>query len=136
MINTRTKEQFIELRAQNKSYLSISKELNVSRPTLKLWAKDFEEEINSLRAVELEALQEKYMVGKRHRITLMGEHLQAVQDELKHRGYNFKGEPTSRLIELSAKLMKELKDEETAVTFSDEEDFGIRAIKSVSTWSG
>lgn len=48
------KQKFVELRAEGRPYSEISKELNVSKPTLTEWAKNMETEIANLKAVHLE----------------------------------------------------------------------------------
>jgi len=77
-----TKERFILLRAQGKSFKKIAEQLKVSKQTLINWSKEFETEILNLKAIELEALQEKYYQSREKRIELFGERLRAIRDEL------------------------------------------------------
>jgi transposase len=53
MENQKTKEQFIQLRAQGVSYSNISKKIGKSKQTLIDWGKELEEEIRNLKAIEL-----------------------------------------------------------------------------------
>ena len=62
------KEEFVQLRAKGWSYTRISKRLKVSKSTLSSWRAELEEEIASLRAMELEALQERYWMAKEGKI--------------------------------------------------------------------
>jgi hypothetical protein len=107
--------KFIELRAENVSYVKIAKELGVSKTTLIDWAKDCQLEIENRRAVTHEALNEKYRVGQQHRLQLWSEQLEAVRTELKERG--LKDIPTVKLIELLDTLTEKLKGEAYQVQF-------------------
>ena len=59
MHSTDTKSQFIELRAKGWSLTRIASRINVSPRTLVEWNRQSQAEIRLLRAVELEALQER-----------------------------------------------------------------------------
>ena len=50
-----TRMQFIELRAQGKSYKQICSSLNIAKSTAVDWGRELEHEIARLKAVELEA---------------------------------------------------------------------------------
>ena len=82
----KTKQQFIELRANNESYEKIAKKLKVSKTTFIAWAKDSELDIENLRAITFEALQEQYKVGQQHRLQMWSEQLEMMRTELKTRG--------------------------------------------------
>jgi transposase len=79
------KSQFIELRAKGWSYRKIANRLKVSKSTLSNWRAELEEEIASLRAMELEALYERYCLAKEGSIKLLGNQLKAIKKELKSR---------------------------------------------------
>ena len=64
MKDTQTKERFIELRAQGWSHDRIARELKVTKPTLIRWARELHSEISNLRALELDALQDKFALTK------------------------------------------------------------------------
>jgi hypothetical protein len=102
-------QDFIELRANNESYAGIAKKLGVSKTTLMNWAKDCELEIDNRRAITLEALNEQYKVGQKHRLEMWSEQLEAVRAELKERG--LKDVPTVKLIEMLDTLSEKLKAE-------------------------
>lgn len=103
------KSQFIELRAKGWSYLRISKKLKVSKATLSNWSQELEAEIASLKAMELEALYERYYLAKEGRIKLLGEQLLAIQEELKAR--DLKDVSTDKLLEIQLKVFQALKEE-------------------------
>jgi len=55
-----TKQRFIELRAQGMSYDRIAKEINVSKPTLISWTKEFGDQINEAVYINYESILENY----------------------------------------------------------------------------
>ena len=103
------KSQFIELRAKGWSYLKIARKLKVSKNTLASWGAELEGEIASVRAVEMEALHEKYFMTKEARIQLLGEQLKEIKAELKRRGLETVS--TDKLLELELKLYQALQAE-------------------------
>ena len=105
------KSQFIELRAKGWSYVKIARKLKVSKNTLANWGAELEGEIASLKAMELEALYEKYYMTKEARIELLGEQLKAVKEELSKRGLG--DVSTDKLMEMQLKLHQALQEEYT-----------------------
>jgi len=65
MKDEETIARFIHLRAQGLSFARIATELNVSKPTLINWGRQFQFEIQNLRSVETEALAEKRFTSER-----------------------------------------------------------------------
>ena len=59
--------RFIHLRADGWTFARIATELNVSKPTLVDWGRQFQFEIQNLRSVEIEALAEKCFTGRQKR---------------------------------------------------------------------
>jgi len=121
MKDQETRGRFIELRAQGLSFDKISKELQVSKQTLIDWSKNLQEEIRNLKAIELEALQEKYFLTQAKRLELFGERLKAIKEELDKRDLN--DVPTDKLIELFLKFHRVLKDEFAPLEL-ERKDFG------------
>ncbi len=103
------KSHFIELRAKGWSYSRISKKLKISRSTLANWTAELEGEIASLKAMELEALYERYYLAREGSIKLLGEQLKAIQAELKTRKLD--NVSTDKLIDLELKVFQALKEE-------------------------
>jgi len=103
------KSQFIELRAKGWSYLKIARKLKVSKNTLASWGAELDGDIASLRAVEMEALHEKYFMTKEARIQLLGEQLKEIKAELKRRG--LEAVSTEKLLEMELKLYQALQAE-------------------------
>jgi hypothetical protein len=109
METSATKEKFIELRAQGLSFDKIAGELHKSKQTLIDWSKELEEEIANLKAVELEALYEKYFLLKQNRLQTFGEILKRLRAELETR--ELANVPTDKLLDLVGKYGTLLKDE-------------------------
>ena len=103
------KSDFIELRAKGWSYLKISRRLKLSKNTLAKWGAELEGEIASLKAMEMEALHEKYFMTKEARIQLLGEQLKEVRAELKKRGLETVS--TDKLLDMELKLYQALQAE-------------------------
>ena len=103
------KSQFIELRAKGWSYLKIARKLKVSKNTLASWGTELDGDIASLRAVEMEALHEKYFMTKEARIQLLGEQLKEIKAELKRRG--LEAVSTEKLLEMELKYYQALQAE-------------------------
>lgn len=118
---------FIELRAKGLSFDKIAKKLNVSKPTLIKLSKEFEHEISNLKTIELESLYEKYYMKKENRITLFGEILKKINDELQTR--DLSKIPTEKLFDLMIKYSKYLKDEKNEMIFRE-----VREVKGLELY--
>lgn len=123
MKDQETKNRFIELRARGWSFDKIAKELKVAKQTLIDWSQKFQEEITNLKAIELEALQEKFFLTKEKRIELFGEKLKAIAEELDKR--DLKDIPTDRLIELLLRYHRILKEEFTPLELTKKVEKGV-----------
>src|ERR1041385_1370356 len=85
MHDVQVQQRFVHLRSQGCSFARIASELNVTKPTLINWSRKFQFEIQNLRAIELEALQEQLVATREIRARALGEQLAKVQQELKKR---------------------------------------------------
>lgn len=94
--------RFVELRAKGLPLRAIAKELKVSTGTLCDWGAKLEEEIASLKAIELESLYEEFFLLKESRIKSLGGQLKAIQDELSAR--DLSDVPTEKLLDLSLRF--------------------------------
>ena len=103
------KSQFVELRAKGWSYLKIARKLKVSKNTLASWGAELDGDIASLKAIEMEALHEKYFMTKEARIHLLGEQLKEIKAELKRRG--LEDVSTEKLLEMELKWYQALQAE-------------------------
>ncbi|MGZ4926491.1 MAG: hypothetical protein ACXV4B_08585 [Halobacteriota archaeon] len=111
--------QFIVLRAQGKSLTSCAHVLEVSRQTLANWERDHEEEIQNLRAFELDSLGEAFFMKTQGRIKVIGDALLRVKEELEKR--DLSKVKTEKLFELQFKLVNELRKEPSTIAILSEE---------------
>ena len=98
------KQKLIEMRAKGYSYDKIAKELGKAKQTLIDWAKELEEEISNLRAVELESLYENYSLLKENRLRSLGTLLNKLQEELESRDLSVV--PTDKLLNMYLKTLE------------------------------
>ena len=112
-----TKQQFLELRSNGESYIAISKKIGISKTTLIKWSKELRIELDNLKAVAHEDLQKRYKLGNEYRIKLWSLQLDAIQAEIKLRGY--KDVPTTKLITLMENISGRLEKEESVLRFQD-----------------
>jgi len=103
------KSQFVALRARGYSYRKIARRLKVSKTTLANWSQKLEEEIASLRAIELEGLQEQYYMLKEGRIRLLGGLIKKLKQEALSR--KLSTVPTDKLLNLLLKYQEALQAE-------------------------
>jgi len=103
------KVQFVSFRAKGFSYAKIAKKLGVAKSTLANWNAELEEEITTLRAMELESLMEQFYLAKEGRIKLLGNILRDLVSELQKRQLNKLS--TDKLLDLFLKYFTELKTE-------------------------
>lgn len=120
MKDNETRQKFIEMRGKGISFRKIAKELNVAKSTLMEWSKEYLTEIENLKAIELESLQEQFYMTKKARIELLGGQLDKMKEELEKR--DFSDVPTDKLIEVLNKTLSQLKQDETEVMFKGEGD--------------
>jgi len=85
MHDDNTVQRFIELRAKGWSFARLITELNVSKPTLIAWSRKHQFTIQNLKAVELEALGDKWLAPVTDRVNGLGEKLIQVEAELAKR---------------------------------------------------
>ncbi|MEM5008351.1 hypothetical protein ABEP42_26585 [Priestia megaterium] len=118
MKDNETRKKFIELRAKGMSFDKISKDLKTAKSTLIDWSKTHLMEIENLKAIELEALQEQFYLTKSARIEILGQQFERIKKELENR--DFSDIPTDKLIDIFSKALNQLKQEEVEVTLQGE----------------
>src|SRR2546423_7743820 len=106
MHTTNTKAEFICYRSQGWSLARIAEHLHVSKPTLVEWNRQFGLAINALRAVELEALHEKFLTAHEQDLAQLVARQTAVERELAKRKLD--DVPTEKLFHLAALLRQQL----------------------------
>jgi len=114
------KERFIELRAKGYSFDKIAKELGKAKQTLIDWSKELQDEIANVKALELEALYEKYYLLKESKITNYGAILSKITTELKDR--DFSKVNTGQLLELYLLYFEKLSQEVIEPVFKSSEE--------------
>lgn len=102
-------QEFIKLRALGYSFDKISKQLNISKPTLINLQKDFEKEISNQEVLEYQALLEQCKLTKQHRIKILAQSLEKILTELSRRSYE--DIPTTDLVKIKDNLENSLKHE-------------------------
>ncbi len=85
MHDDKTIQRFIELRASGWTYARLINELHVSKPTLIAWSRKHQFQIQNLKAIELEALQEKWLASVTDRVNALGEQLGRIEGEIAKR---------------------------------------------------
>jgi hypothetical protein len=85
MHDDKTVQRFIDLRVQGWSFARIAAELNVSKPTLIAWSRKHQFQIQNLKAIELEALGEKWLASTTDRVNVLGGQLRRVETALGQR---------------------------------------------------
>lgn len=121
------KEKFIELRAKGYSFDKIASKLKKSKQTLIDWSNEYKEEIANSKAVELEALQEKFFLLKEHRLKAFGEVLQKIRKEID--GRDLKDVSTDKLLDLFTKYYSLLKEEIVEPVFKTSGDIRTEKIE-------
>lgn len=116
MHDPQTVQRFIELRAQGWTYARLMAELNVSKPTLIAWSHKHQFEIHNLKAIELEALREKWLAATNDRVNALGEQLQRVESELARRDLATLATP--QLFALARSLRRQIEQATGPVEFT------------------
>ena len=85
MYGTDTKSQFLELRAKGWSLGRIAEHLKIAQRTLVDWNRQEHAQIRTLKAIELEALQEKILSTREQELTRLKQELDRLEQELASR---------------------------------------------------
>lgn len=114
------KEKFIELRAKSWSFDKIAKELGKAKQTLIDWSKELQDEIANRKALELEALYEKYFLLRESRLQTFGAMLTKIKKEIERR--DLSDVPTDKLLELLLKYNSQIKEEIVEPTYKSSQE--------------
>jgi transposase-like protein len=106
MNDIETKLACFKLRAQGKSLATIADTVGVRRQTVANWLKQYQEEVENLRQIELDALREACWMTTQSRIERLSARLEHITAELDKR--DFSEVPTAKLAELELKTRAEL----------------------------
>ena len=116
MHDSETVQRFIERRAQGWTYARLMTELNVSKPTLIAWSRKHQFQIQNLKAIELEALREKWLASTAERVNALGEQLRQVEAELAKRDVS--GLTTPQLHALARSLRRQIEQATGPIRFT------------------
>ena len=120
MKNLEIRQRFIELRAQGKSLRDAADELSVGRQTLVRWEREYKEQIENLKAIELDALTERYRLTVQEQIKRYGAFLERVTEELL--GRDLTNVPTAKLYDVMVKLDARIEAVCPALTLRDDDE--------------
>lgn len=139
MLDAEKRKRFVELRGRGVSYVKISEEIGVCKSTLINWSKEYRFEINNAKAMELEGIREEYLLGREHRMQVLGTELGKVTEEILKR--DLSEVSTHQLFEMQRKLVSQIRQDDWGVSFTvqeEEDDYGTRgnSWKRTTTWTG
>jgi hypothetical protein len=120
METTELKDRFIELRAKSWSFDKIAKELGKAKQTLIDWSKELQDEIANRKALELEALYEKYFLLRESRLQTFGAMLTKIKKEIERR--DLSDVPTDKLLDLLLKYNSQIKEEIVEPTYKSSQE--------------
>lgn len=113
------KKRFVELRAKGLSYDKISKELNISKPTLIKWNDELKNEVANLKYFEFESLIAEYGLSKHSRLESFSIILRKALEELKDRSF---GEISAKdLINIIFQMNQKIQAEVSSLQYYTEE---------------
>jgi transcriptional regulator len=120
MKDIETQHRFLELRAQGKSLRTVADELAVGRQTLVRWEREYKEQIENLKAMELDALLERHRLTVQAQIERYGVELKRVTEELQKR--DLADVPTPKLYDIMIKLHVRVEGARPALTLRDDDE--------------
>ncbi|MGZ4961238.1 MAG: hypothetical protein ACXWKG_07460 [Limisphaerales bacterium] len=82
MHSTDTKSKFLEFRGKGWSLARIAKQIDVSVRTLADWNQQHRQEIRTLRAIDIEALQEKFLATHEQELSSLTAQLQRIEQAI------------------------------------------------------
>jgi hypothetical protein len=114
-----TIQKFLELRAQGNSFRAIESEIGTNRGTLAKWEQEYREELANLKAIERDAMREKYLLTNQAQLELLGTQFTRLKEELEKR--DLSDIPTPKLFELVIKYSTRLTEDFPAQWIGTEE---------------
>ncbi len=109
MKDTKTKQEFIKLRAQGKSYSFIQKELGISKATCHSWEQALKADIAELKQAQTEELYTAYNMTRTARIEKLGEIIGSLDKAIADKP--IEELPLDKLLELRLKYYRTLREE-------------------------
>ena len=106
-----TRQEFIRMRAEGKSYSRISAALHISKSTCTEWERELKSSILALKQDQLEELYDSYFMTKEARIKRLGDTLGKIDEALND--IDFRTIPPEKLLDYKLKYAEALKEEYT-----------------------
>ena len=101
------RKRFIELRGQGVSYNKIAAEIGSTKNTLIRWSREYAIEIKNVKQMEMQTLQEEYLLTCKHRIKVLAAQLNNVSQALV--GQDLSKVAPQHLLEMQTKLAEDIK---------------------------
>jgi len=120
MKEVETQHHFVELRAQGKSLRTASDELKIGLQTAVRWERELKEQIENLKAMEIDALLERHQLTVQAQIERYGFELARVTEELKKR--DLSDVQTPKLYDIMVKLHARVEEARPRFTWRDDEE--------------
>ncbi|MGZ4892157.1 MAG: hypothetical protein ACXV2B_07865 [Halobacteriota archaeon] len=117
----------MELRGQGLPLAKIAAEIGVSKTTLINWDRDLKEKIDNRRAVELEALYDKFYLSTLKQVEFFGDILNRIQRELETR--DLSELPTEKLFAMYAHFYREAQHALPELMFRSDDEVKIARSK-------
>lgn len=109
MKTAETKREYVRLRGEGLSYDAICDRLHIAKGTCVKWEKEFTDELDAIRRIELEELRESYGMTKEARIKRLGDTLGKINAALDQ--VDFSAVDPAKLLDFKLKYMDALKQE-------------------------
>ena len=114
------KYRFAELRAQDKSLRAAADELGIGLQTAVRWQREQKEQIENLKAIELDTLMERHRLTVQAQIECYGIELARVTEELQKR--DLADVPTPKLYDIMVKLHARVEEVRPTLIMRDDDE--------------
>lgn len=108
------KKQYIQLRAEGKSYSAIAEQLHISKSTCANWEQELKNQIDELKRAELAELCEIYGMTKEARIRNLGDTLGKIDEAIARADFSMID--PAKLLDFKLKYTEALKGEYVGAT--------------------
>jgi transposase len=126
----KTKNRFVELRAQDKSLRTAADELQIGLQTAVRWERKLKEQIEDLKTIELDALLERHRLTLQAQIERYGVELARVNEEIQKR--DLASVPTPKLYDIMIKLDARAEKACPALTLRDDDEIAdLKALRAL-----
>lgn len=111
MKDQETRQEFIRLRAEGKSFRYIAEALHIGRATCSAWEKELKQEVDASKQERLEELYDNFAMTKAARVKRLGSTLNRIKDALEEA--DLAAMPPEKLLDFYLKYAAALKEEYT-----------------------